>query len=83
MFPTYYAVKYVLKVKGKTIRSIKTSMRYNRLEEVEDRLKDIGFIEKHEKYWIRKTKDDKKSYVEAHIYTTTSKYNDYMIVKKK
>lgn len=83
MFPTYYAVKYVLKVEGKTVRSIKTSMRYNKLKEAENKLKDIGFVEKDGKYWVRKTKDDKKSYVEAHIYTTTFKYNPCIIGSKK
>ena len=75
MFPTYYAVKYVFKVEGKTIRSIKTSMRYDKLKEAEDKLKDIGFIEEHKRYWIRKVKNNKNSYVEAHIYSTRFRYN--------
>lgn len=82
MFPTYYIINYVYKVND-VVQSEKLSRVYDNIEKAENELRQNGFIDLGDRNWYNSLNTGGISCVEAHIYTTTSKYNDYMIVKKR
>lgn len=82
MFPTYYVINYVHKVDD-VVQSEKLSRVYDNIEEAENELKQNGFIDLGDGDWYNSLNTGGISCVEAHIHITTSKYSDYMIVKKR
>lgn len=82
MFPTYYVINYIYKVND-VVQSEKLSRVYDNIEKAENELRQNGFIDLGDRNWYNSLNTGGISCVEAHIYTTTSKYNDYMIVKKR
>lgn len=82
MFPTYYVINYVYKVND-IIQSEKLSEVYDNIEEAENELRKNGFIDLGDRNWYNSLNTGGISCVEAYIYTTTSKYSYYIIVKKR
>ena len=82
MFPTYYVINYIYKVND-VVQSEKLSKVYSSEKEAENELKQNGFTDLGDRDWYNSLNTGGISCVEAHIYTTTSKYNDYMIVRKR
>ena len=82
MFPTYYIINYVYKVND-VVQSEKLSRVYDNIEKAENELRQNGFIDLGDRNWYNSLNTGGISCVEAHIYTTTSKYSDYMIVRKR
>lgn len=82
MFPTYYVISYVYKVND-VVQSETLSEVYDSIEEAENELKQNGFTDLGDRDWYNSLNTGGISCVEAHIYTTNSKYSYYMIVKKR
>ena len=80
MFTTYYVINYIYTIDD-IVQSKISSKAYDNIEEAEDELRQNGFIDMRDLNWYNTFSTDERLCVEAHIYLTTSKYSDYMVLK--